>query len=67
MVDKNQGHIYFANEYPTFAMTMLIVWQKLRILRQNYQNRRQNLSTLMKNMQISGQNMQTLKIFSTLL
>ena len=33
---SNQGRIYVAIEYPTFARTILIVCQKLRISRQNY-------------------------------
>ena len=31
-----QGRIYAANDYPTFARTILIVCQKSRISRQNY-------------------------------
>ena len=49
-----QGRIYVANEYPTFARTMLIVGQKLTFLRQITSNVRQNLFVLMKNMQIFG-------------
>ena len=47
---------YVANEYPTFAKTMLMVAQKLTFLRQitGTLNVRQNLSVLMKNMQILG-------------
>ena len=41
-----------ANEYPAVARTMLIVCQKHRISRQITLNRRQNLSVLIKNMQI---------------
>ena len=49
-----QGRIYVANEYPTFARTMSMVGQKLTFLRQITLNVRQNLSVLMKNMQILG-------------
>ena len=49
-----QGRIYVANEYPTFARTMSLVSQKLTFLRQSTLNVRQNLSVLMKNMQILG-------------
>ena len=49
-----QGRSYVANEHPTFARTMLIVCQKLGISLQITSNWRQNLSVLMKNMQILG-------------
>mgnify|MGYP001802884679 CR=1 FL=1 len=49
-----QGRIYVANEYPTFAKTMSMVSQKLTFLCQITFNVRQNLSVLMKNMQILG-------------
>ena len=49
-----QGHIYVANEYPTFARTIFIVCQKLRISREITLNSTQNLSVLMKNMGILG-------------
>ena len=49
-----QGRIYFANEYSNVVRTVLIVCQKLRISRQITLNRRQNLSVLIKNMQILG-------------
>ena len=49
-----QGRIYVANEYPTFARTMLMVGQKLTFTRQITLNVRQNLSVLMKHMQILG-------------
>ena len=47
-----QGRIYVANEYPTFARTMSMVGRKLKFLRQITSNVRQNLSVLMKIMQI---------------
>ena len=47
-----QGRIYVANEYPTFARTMLMVRQKITFSRQNSLNVRQNLSVLMENMQL---------------
>ena len=47
-----QGRIYVANEYPTFARTMLIVGQKLIVSRQITLNRVQNLPVFMKIMQI---------------
>ena len=50
----NQGRIYVANEYPTFERTMLMVGQKLTFPRQITLNVRQNLSVLIKNMQMSG-------------
>ena len=50
----NQGRIYVANEYPTFARTMSMVGQKLTFLCQITLNVRENLSVLMKNMQILG-------------
>ena len=50
----DQGRIYVANEYPTFARTMLIVCQKQWTSRQITLNRGQNLSVLMKNMPILG-------------
>ena len=49
-----QGRIYVANENPTFARTMSMVGQKQTFLRQITSNVRQNLSILMKNMQILG-------------
>ena len=49
-----QWPIYVAKEYPTFARTMSMVGQKLTFSRQNTLNVRQNLSVLMKNMQILG-------------
>ena len=49
-----QERIYVANEYPTVVRTMCIVCQKFRILRQIILNRRQNMSVLIKNMQILG-------------
>ena len=49
-----QGRIYVANEYPTFAKTMWMVSQKLTFSRQITLNVRQNLSVLMKNVQILG-------------
>ena len=49
-----QGRIYVANEYPTFERTMSMVGQKLTFSRQITLNVRQNLSVLMKNMQILG-------------
>ena len=52
MVALHQGRIYVANEYPTFARTMSMVGQKLTFSRQITLNVRQNLSVLMKNMQI---------------
>mgnify|MGYP001803681361 CR=1 FL=1 len=48
----SQGRIYVANEYPTFARTMLIVGQKLIVLRQITLNRVQNLPVFIKIMQI---------------
>ena len=51
---SGQGRIYVANEYPTFARTMSMDGQKLTFLRQITLNVRQNLSVLMKNMQILG-------------
>ena len=51
---STQGRIYVANEYPTFARTMSIVSQKLTFSRRITLNLRQNLSVLMKNMQILG-------------
>ena len=54
MCFSNQGRIYVANEYPTFERTMLMVGQKLTFLRQITLNVRQNLSVLIKNMQMSG-------------
>ena len=50
----NQGRIYVANEYSTFVRTMSMVGQKLTFSRQITSNVRQNLSVLMKNMQILG-------------
>ena len=50
----SQGRIYVANEYPTFAKTMWMVSQKLTFSRQITLNVRQNLSVLMKNVQILG-------------
>ena len=47
-----QWRINVANEYPTFARTKLIFCQKHMISRQITLKRRQNLSVLMKNMQI---------------
>ena len=47
-----QGRIDFANDYPTFARTMLIVGQKLMILRQITLKRVRNLPVFMKIMQI---------------
>ena len=47
-----QGRIYVANEYHTFVRTMSMVGQKLTFSRQITSNARQNLSVLMKNMQI---------------
>ena len=44
--------IYVANEYTTFARTMSLVGQKLTFSCQISLNVRQNLSVLMKNMQI---------------
>ena len=43
-----QGRIYVANEYPTFARTMPMVGQKLTFSRQITSNVRQNLFVLMK-------------------
>ena len=51
---QDQGRIHVANEYPTFARTMSMVGQKLTFSRQITLNVRQNLSVLMKNMQILG-------------
>ena len=62
-----QGRIYVANEYPTFARTISMVGQKLTFSRQISLNVRQNLSVLMKNMQILGKKTQILEFFSTLL
>ena len=62
-----QGHIYVANEYPTFARTMLTVCPKLGISMQITVNWRQILSVLMKKMQILGYNIQILKFYSILL
>ena len=62
-----QGRIYVANEYPTFAKTMSMVSQKLTFLRHITFGVRQNLSVLMKIMQILGQNILILEFFSTLL
>ena len=50
----HQGRIYVANGYPTFARTMSMVGQKLSFSRQITYNVRQNMSVLMKNMQILG-------------
>ena len=36
LITAIQGHIYVANEYPTFARTILFVCPKIRISRQNY-------------------------------
>ena len=47
-----QERIYVANEYPTFVRTMSMVGQKLTFSRQITSSVRQNLSVLMKNMQI---------------
>ena len=55
-----QGRIYVANEYPTFARTKPMVGQKLTFSRQITLNVRQNMSFLMKNMQILGWNIQIL-------
>ena len=49
-----QGRVYVANEYPTVVRTELIVCQKLRISCQIIFDRRQNVSDLIKNMQILG-------------
>ena len=49
-----QGLIYVANECPTFARTMLMVGHKLTFSCQTTLNVRQNLSVLMKKMQILG-------------
>ena len=49
-----QGRIYVANEYPTFARTMSLVSQKLTFSRQITLNVIQNLSVLMKKVQILG-------------
>ena len=49
-----QGRSYVANEYPTFARTMSMVGQKVTFSRQITFNVRQNMSFLMKNMQILG-------------
>ena len=54
LVCCRQGRIYVANEYPIFARTMSMVGQKLTFSRQITLNVRQNLSVLMKNMQILG-------------
>ena len=51
---EQQGRIYVANEYPTFAKTMSMVSQKLTFLRQITLNVRQKMSDLMKNMLILG-------------
>ena len=53
--DSDQGRIYVANEYSTFTKTMSMVGQKLAFSRQITLNVRQNLSFLMKNMQIFGE------------
>ena len=53
-ISAHQGRIYVANEYPTFARTMSMVGQNLTFLHQITLNVRQNLSVLMKNMQILG-------------
>ena len=50
----DQGRIYVANEYPTFARTMSMVGQKLTFSSHITSNVRQNLPVLMKNMQILG-------------
>ena len=47
-----QERIFFANEYSNVVRTVLIVCQKLRILRQITLIRRQTLSILIKVMQI---------------
>ena len=62
-----QGRIYVANVYPTFVRTMSMVGQKLTLSCQLTLNVRQNLSVLMKNVQILGLNIQFLGYFSTLL
>ena len=49
-----QGRIYVANEYSTFTKTMSMVGQKLTFSRQITLNVRQNMSVLVKNMQILG-------------
>ena len=49
-----QGRIYVANEYPTFARTLSMVGRKLTFSREISLNVRQNLSVLMKNIQILG-------------
>ena len=49
-----QGRIYVANEHPTFARTKSMLGQKLTFSRQITLNVRQNMSFLMKNMQILG-------------
>ena len=36
IISSNQGRIYVANEYPTFARNMAIVSRKPMVLRQNY-------------------------------
>ena len=52
--------IYGSNEYPTFAISALIVSRKPSILRQIAWNERQILSVLMKNMQILRYNIKVL-------
>ena len=51
---QDQGRIHVANEYPTFARTMSMVCQNLTFTRRITLNVKQNLSVLMKNMQILG-------------
>ena len=50
--DLKQGRIYVANEYSPFTKTMSMVGQKLTFSRQITLNVRQNMSVLVKNVQI---------------
>ena len=52
--ESKLGRIYVTNEYPTFARTMSMAGQKLTFSRLITLNVRENLSVLMKNMQILG-------------